>query len=326
MTRITIAGGGVFGTALAMALAGAGGAAVALWMRDAAQAARMQADRDAPMLGGDLRLPEGLEVTADPAALRGRDIVLLAIPTQSLRGFLAEHGAGLGEAALVAGCKGAETGTGLFPTGIIADACPGARVAALSGPGFAAEIARDLPTAMTIAATDASLAETLREALSTPTLRLYSSGDVTGVQAGGALKNVIAIACGMAMGAGLGENARAAIMTRGFAEMARLAVALGARPETLAGLSGFGDLALTCTSERSRNYTHGLRLARGEAATGQTVEGAATARAAVDLATAEGVEMPVAEAVADVLEGKLALGEAVMRLLSRPRRAETDRN
>lgn len=325
MKRIAIAGGGAFGTALAIALAGARRVQVTLWMRDAARAAVMQAERTAPG-PGDARLPTALQITADPAAFAGHHGVLLAIPTQALRGFLSAHGTALGDAVLIAGCKGAEAATGLFPTGIIRQVCPDAPRAVLSGPGFAAEIARNLPTAMTVASADAALAETLREALSTPTLRLYSSTDTTGVQAGGALKNVIAIACGMTIGAGLGENARAAIMTRGFAEMSRLATALGAQPDTLAGLSGFGDLALTCTSTQSRNYTHGMGLARGQAATGVTVEGAATARAVVALAERHGVEMPVAAAVADVLDGTASLNEAVMRLLSRPRRSETDHN
>jgi glycerol-3-phosphate dehydrogenase (NAD(P)+) len=195
----------------------------------------------------------------------------------------------------------------------------------LTGPSFAADIAAGLPTALTLACAEPDLGARLQAQLSTPTLRLYRTEDVTGAELGGALKNVIAIACGAAMGAGLGASARAALMTRGFAEMNRMAQALGAAPATLAGLSGFGDLVLTCTSEGSRNYRFGMGLAESRAQgteADETVEGAATARAAAERARRLGVEMPITEAVVAVLDGRMALNEAMETLLARPLREE----
>jgi glycerol-3-phosphate dehydrogenase (NAD(P)+) len=203
-----------------------------------------------------------------------------------------------------------------------AAALPGRPLAVLTGPGFAGEIARGLPTALTLACADADLGRRLQAALATPRLRLYVSEDVTGAQLGGALKNVVAIACGMVEGARLGMSARAALMTRGFAEMTRLAVAMGARPETLAGLSGLGDLSLTCTSEQSRNFALGAALGAGQVPSSGTVEGVATARAACRLGARHGVETPIAAAVADVLDGALTLDGAMDALLSRPLKEE----
>lgn len=323
MSRIAVAGGGAFGTALAIALAERSAGGVALWMRSAERAEAAARTRTNPRLPG-VTLPQIVHPTADPAALSAADIVVIAVPTQSLGAFCTAHAEALAGRVLVVGAKGVETNTGWLPAQAVRNTVGGASVAVLSGPGFADEIAAGLPTAMTVAADEAPLAEKLREALSTPALRLYSSTDPVGVQAGGALKNVVAIACGLTVGAGLGENARAAVMTRGFAEMRRFALALGARAETLTGLSGFGDLALSCTSEKSRNYRHGLGLARGAVQHGVTVEGAATARGAVELAARHGVEMPLAAAVAEVLEGRARLEEAVTRLLARPRKSEDE--
>jgi glycerol-3-phosphate dehydrogenase (NAD(P)+) len=217
---------------------------------------------------------------------------------------------------VVACCKGVELSTLRGPTAILAEAVPDAAPAILSGPSFAADIARGLPTALSLGCADDEAAE-LQHRLSTPTLRLYRTADVAGGELGGALKNVVAIACGAATGAGLGESARSALMTRGMAEMMRLAEALGARRETLMGLSGLGDLALTCASPQSRNFAHGASLGRGEAPAQATVEGVHTAVAALDLARARGVEMPVTEATAGLVAGRLTVADAMAALLRR---------
>ena len=309
---IAVIGAGAFGTALAVALARAG-REVALVARDPRAAEAMARDRRAPRLPGAV-LPEG--VSPGSEAPRGAEAVLLAVPAQAL-GALLRSGA-VPDAPLVACCKGIDLATLTGPAGVIEDARPGATAGVLTGPSFAADIARGLPTALTLACADAQAAGRLQRLLSTETLRLYTTEDVMGAQIGGALKNVTAIACGAAIGAGLGPSARAALMTRGHAETVRLAVALGARPDTLAGLSGLGDLALTCTSEASRNYRHGLALGRGEPPEGVTTEGVATARAASDLARSGGIEMPVADAVAEITEGRLSVLDAARRLLARP--------
>ena len=242
--------------------------------------------------------------------------MLLAVPAQALGAALASRT--MPDAPFVACCKGIDLATLTGPAGVIEAAAPRATAAVLTGPSFAADIAAGLPTALTLACADAAAGEALQRILSTETVRLYTTTDVTGAQIGGALKNVTAIACGAAIGAGLGDSARAALMTRGHAETVRLATALGARAETLAGLSGLGDLALTCTSEASRNYRHGLALGRGEPPEGVTTEGVATARAASRLAAERGVAMPVACAVADITEGRLGVLDAARRLLARP--------
>ncbi len=319
---IGIAGGGAFGTALGIALAGAG-REVRLWARDPAQVAEMAASRENHRHLPGHALPDGLSPVAEIAALSGAEAILLAVPMQALRGLAAAEADLLSPHRLVACCKGVELGTTLGPAELLAEVLPGATVAILTGPSFAHDIARGLPTALTLASADEAAGEDLQALLSTQALRLYRTADIAGAELGGALKNVIAIACGAAMGAGLGESARAALMTRGFAEMNRMAVALGADPATLAGLSGFGDLALTCTSEGSRNYRRGLALGRGAAFDpAVTVEGAATARAIAQRAARLGVEMPITEAVVALLEGRLDVPQAMHMLLSRPLRAE----
>ncbi len=318
---IGVIGAGAFGTALAVVQATAGRPTV-LWGRDPAAMAEIAASRGNRARLPGVRLPESLGVTADLAALAGVDILLLAVPAQATGAFLATHGRDLPDAPLVLCAKGIDASTLRLQTEIAAASSPGHALAALTGPGFAGEIARGLPTALTLACGDARRGRALQAALAAPRLRLYLTDDVTGAQLGGALKNVIAIACGMAEGAGLGHSAGAALMTRGFAEISRLAVAMGGRPETLAGLSGLGDLALTCNSPQSRNFTLGRALGAGAARPGGTVEGVATARAACRLATAHEVEMPIAAAVADVLDGSLTLEGAMEALLSRPLKEE----
>lgn len=315
-----ICGAGAFGTALAVALAQRG--AVTLWARDADQAEEMRARHENTRRLPGIALPDGVRVISGPVP-PGDSPCLLAVPMQRLGGLLAAEAGGLAARPLVACCKGMDLATGLGPTGLIAQALPGAVAAILTGPSFAADIARGLPTALTLACADADAGHALQAALTTPTLRLYRSPDPVGAELGGALKNVIAIACGAVMGAGLGESARAALMTRGFAEMNRLARALGAQPETMAGLSGLGDLALTCTSAQSRNYRYGQSLGEGaEFDPAITVEGAATARAALRRAQALGLEMPVTAAVAALVAGELRVAQAMDMLLSRPLKEE----
>ena len=313
---IGVVGAGAFGTALAVAEAAAG-RAVRLWGRDADRMAAIDGARENPALPG-LPLPPALAATGALAALAEAEAILLAVPAQQTEAFLAERGAVLPAAPLVLCAKGIDARTLRRQTEIAAALLPGRPLAALTGPGFAAEIARGLPTALTLACADPALGRALQAGLATPRLRLYLTDDVTGAELGGALKNVIAIACGMVEGARLGASARAALMTRGFAEMTRLAVAIGARPETLAGLSGLGDLSLTCNSAQSRNFLAGRALGAGETRPGGTVEGVATARAACTLGTAHGVELPIAAAVADVLDGTATLAGAMEGLLARP--------
>ena len=316
MSSISVLGGGAFGTAYAVSLA-RDGREVTLWARDPGD---MQAVRENRRRLPGVRLPDGVQVTRDFARAAAADIILLAIPLQKLSGVLAENRAHIGSQTLVSCAKGIDIATGRGPAEIIAKTCPDAIPAILSGPSFAIDIASGLPTALTIAAEHP---ETLQTELSTANIRLYRSTDMVGVELGGALKNVVAIACGITIGAGLGESARAALMTRGYAEMSRFAKARGARPETLAGLSGFGDLALTCTSEKSRNYSYGLALGRGEPrAKAATIEGKATARAVVDAAGPLGIDMPVARLVMALVSGTITTDQAVEALLSRPLKEE----
>jgi glycerol-3-phosphate dehydrogenase (NAD(P)+) len=322
MSRIAILGAGAFGTALAIALAQAG-AEVALIARDAEVAGRIDAAREnARRLPGAV-LPEGLRVTADPAPAAQAGAVLLAVPMQRLSAALDGVRGRLGEAPLVAACKGLDLATLRGPTAILAAARPAGPHAVLTGPSFAADIARGLPTALTLACADEAAGVAIQHLLATPALRLYRTTDVTGAELGGALKNVIAIAAGVTIGAGLGESARAALMTRGYAEMVRLATALGARAETLAGLSGLGDLVLTCTSAQSRNFRYGLALGKGEPfAENVTVEGVATSQAFARLAAGRGLEMPITQTVAALAEGRLTPRAAMERLLARPLKEE----
>lgn len=295
---VAILGQGAWGTALGHSLTGAG-AEVRFWRR-----------------------------AAGPAVLAGADLVLSAVPAQATRDVLSDLAMAFEPgAAIVLTAKGLEKGTLELQSQIAAEAAPGHPVAVLTGPSFAADLTRGLPTAVTLAITDLALGDQLQRRLATPSLRPYLTDDVTGAQIGGAVKNVIAIACGAAIGAGLGESARAALMTRGFAEMVRIGTALGGRAETLGGLSGLGDLALTAASAQSRNFRYGEALGRGTtpadlAADETTYEGAATARPLAQLAERLGVEVPIAAAVADLVEGALDVPAAVRQLFNRPLRRE----
>jgi glycerol-3-phosphate dehydrogenase (NAD(P)+) len=319
---IAVIGAGAWGTALAGAAARAG-RKVILCARSAEGAATIATTRSNPKLPG-IVLHAGIEVTADVSHAASADIVLIATPAQNLREAASALAPHLAKGTpLVACAKGIERGTHQFMTGVIAEAAPSARAAILSGPGFANDVARGLPTAVTLAAHDEELAKALVQALGSATFRPYHTTDVCGVEIGGAAKNVLAIAAGMAVGKNLGASAQAALITRGFSELTRFGRAFGARAETLVGLSGLGDLILTCSTPQSRNFALGQALGRGEAApSGKLAEGAFTAPVLVELATAEGVDMPVSSAVADILRGATTIDDAVESLLTRPFKAE----
>ncbi len=318
MSAIAVLGAGAFGTALAIALS-ADGTEVTLWGRDATMREAMQRTRKAPVLD-EAALPPSLTV-ADTFPFAAT--ILLAVPMQALDSFLDAHAAALKGKTLVACCKGVDLGTGLGPVALIDRRTDGSDAAILTGPSFAIDIARGLPTALTLACRDQAVAEALQRDLSRDTLRLYASEDVTGAELGGALKNVIAIAAGIVIGAGFGESARAALITRGFAELQRIASSQGAEPSTLAGLSGLGDLVLTATSEKSRNLRAGLALGQGAPLPkGMTIEGAATSVAVAKLAAARGIDAPIIETVAQIVSGRLSPDEARDRLMARPLKRE----
>jgi glycerol-3-phosphate dehydrogenase (NAD(P)+) len=324
--RIAVVGGGAWGTALANAAALAG-REVCFWMRDPDRARSLREARENARYLPGVRLHERVRPSADLADLADADAALLVVPAQTVRAATqAIAGALPAGAPLVVCAKGIERGTGLFPSDVAREIRPGSPVAALSGPSFADDVARGLPTAVTLACAEAATAGALAEALSGPSFRLYRGTDIRGVEIGGAAKNVLAIACGAVVGRGLGESAKAALTARGFAELMRFARACGGRPETLMGLSGLGDLVLTCGSAHSRNFAFGERLGRGvpvaEAAAGKLAEGASTAAVLVALARAKGVDMPIAEAVEAVIAGSIGIDAAIEALMSRPLRAE----
>lgn len=306
--NLDIIGAGAFGTGLAIAYANAGHD-VTLWARDTGALA----GGESPRLPGH-PLPDRVRVTGDMADCKA-NIALIAIPTQTIAPFLAAHS--LRATTAVSCAKGIDRASGSGPAALLAAHAP--VVAQLTGPSFAADIARGLPTALTIACADEAHAEALQDALSTPVLRLYRTTDVIGAELGGALKNVIAIAAGAVIGAGLGDSARAALMARGFAEMTRYATAQGAQAETLTGLSGLGDLILTCGSTQSRNFRFGHALAKGERlAEGTTVEGLHTARQLSETAQ----DTPIADTVAALADGNLDIHGALSHLLNRPLKPE----
>jgi glycerol-3-phosphate dehydrogenase (NAD(P)+) len=319
---VGVIGAGAWGTALA-AVAARAGRDVTLFGRDAAHAAQIKVTRTNPRLPG-VRLDAGVMVTADVANAARADLVLVATPAQHLRAAVMHLAPQLAKATPVIACaKGIEHGTHKFMTEVIAEAAPGATPAILSGPSFADDVARGLPTAVTLATRDEALASSLVRALGSPTFRPYHTTDVRGVEIGGAAKNVLAIAAGIVAGRELGASALAALTTRGFSELARLGRACGARAETLSGLSGLGDLILTCSSLQSRNFALGIALGRGERpATGKLAEGEFTAPVLIELAASQNIEMPVSNAVAAILGKKLTIDAAIEGLLTRPFKAE----
>ena len=320
-SHIAVLGAGAWGTALALA-ALAAGRKTSLWVREDDVLADMRAGTGNRFLPG-VAIPQDLHVTGDLAQACKADALLLAVPAQVLHAFADSLKPHLRQNQPVVICaKGIEKDSGKLVTEVAAESLPDVALAILSGPSFARDVARGLPTAVTIAA-KGPLASQLQASLGSAAFRPYASDDLIGVALGGAAKNVYAIACGVVEGMGLGENARAALLARSFAELTRLGENLGARRETLMGLSGLGDLVLTATSPSSRNFSFGIGLGRGKTladlnAPGHPLaEGVATAPALVKRARAGGVEMPIAEAMADLLSGALPLGEAVMRLMSR---------
>ncbi|WP_170606566.1 NAD(P)H-dependent glycerol-3-phosphate dehydrogenase [Ruegeria arenilitoris] len=318
---ISILGSGAFGTALAVSLAENG--QVTLWSRNNEQAQTMLLERENKSHLPGVRLPSEIDVTADIEKAALSDVVLLAVPMQKMREALVEQASALDGKTLVACCKGIELATGVGPISIIKQVTPNSCAALLTGPSFADDIARGLPTALTLACADKNLGKNLQTDLTTSNLRLYRTNDLIGAELGGALKNVIAIACGASIGAGLGDSARAALMTRGFAEMLRFALMRGARSETLMGLSGLGDLVLTCSSELSRNYRFGLCLGQNRPFDqSTTVEGVATATAVAEIARTEALEMPISQTVAELSIGKYSVNDAIGTLLSRPLKEE----
>jgi glycerol-3-phosphate dehydrogenase (NAD(P)+) len=325
-SHIGVLGAGAWGTALANAAARAG-RKVTLWTRDPDHAAEMAGTRaNARRLPG-VSLEAAITTTADLAACARADAVLFVTPAQTL-GELAPALALTmrNGAALVLCAKGIDRASGHFLGDLAADMLPGRPIAMLSGPSFAIDVAKGLPTAVSLACTDAVIAEALAAALTSASFRLYHGTDLRGVEIGGAAKNVLAIACGITIGMGLGESARAALVARGFAELRRFAAAYGGQPETLMGLSGLGDLVLSCGSSQSRNFSFGLAMGQGaspdEASSGKLAEGALTAPVLVQLAQARGVEMPIAEQVAALVAGRISVKAAMQTLLARPPKSE----
>ncbi len=324
---LAVLGAGAWGTALANMAAGAH-ARVWLWAHDPAHVEAMRRDRrNDRRLPGVALAPE-VEPVADIACVAEAHHVLSVVPAQNFRATAQVLRGHLRPRSAVVNCaKGIERETGLYMHQVLADVIPGQAAAALSGPSFAIDLARGLPTAVTLAAERGDLAEKLCARLAARHFRLYRSSDLIGVEIGGAAKNVLAIACGVVIGKKLGASAHAALLARGFAELMRFATAQGARPETIMGLSGLGDLALTCSSPQSRNYALGFALGQGEAPQsaghGKLSEGALTARILVDKARGLGVEMPIAEAVTAILENRIDVGAAIDALMSRPFKAES---
>ncbi|HEY0122748.1 MAG TPA: NAD(P)H-dependent glycerol-3-phosphate dehydrogenase [Rhizobium sp.] len=320
--RIAVIGAGAFGTALAAVIALTGKSQVTLVGRKAALMANLNTDRmnDAALPG--IELPDSLLFSAEPDSISDAGIVLFAMPSQAQADAARHYGPHLAADAVVVTCaKGIDKVSGDLLTDMLERELPHHAIAVLSGPGFAADIARGLPTAMAIAAADMAVAERLAQAISGPTFRLYASSDRIGVQLGGALKNVLAIACGIVEGRGIGDSARAALISRGLAEMSRFVFAKGGKAETVRGLSGLGDLVLTATSHQSRNLRFGIALGQGETvdpAHGELVEGAYAASIAAKLARGLGVDMPITEAVSAIIDGKLDISTAIEQLMTRP--------
>jgi glycerol-3-phosphate dehydrogenase (NAD(P)+) len=317
-----VIGAGAWGTALA-GVAARAGREVVLYARSPERAAQIAATRTSPKLPGTA-LDASIGVTDDITVVAATDIILVATPAQNLRQAVAALAPHLVKATPVIACaKGIERGTRQFMTEVIAQAAPDAMPAILSGPSFADDVARGLPTAVTLAAKDEELARAVVQALGSSTFRPYHTSDVRGVEIGGAAKNVLAIAAGIVVGRKLGASALAALTTRGFSELVRLALACGARSETMAGLSGLGDLILTCSSPQSRNFALGIALGRGEARPrDKLAEGEFTAPVLIELAASHDVDMPVSNAVATILSGATTIDAAIESLLARPFKAE----
>jgi glycerol-3-phosphate dehydrogenase (NAD(P)+) len=319
--RIAVLGGGAWGTALAQTCARAG-RSVTLWEFDAGNAEHLASKRESKFLPG-VRLDDGIKLTRALAEAARNDAILLVVPAQAIRPVMASLAQTIAAGTPVIACaKGIEHGTHKFMTEIVAECAPRAVPAVLSGPSFAADVARGLPTAVTLATADAKVASALAQSIASASFRPYHATDVRGVEIGGAVKNVLAIASGIVTGRGLGASASAALTTRGFAELVRFGKAFGAKPETMMGLSGLGDLILTCSSPQSRNFSFGVALGKNEKPGGKLAEGAFTAPVLLELAGAKNIDMPICAAVAALLAGKSSVDAAIESLLSRPIKAE----
>ena len=324
--KIAIVGGGAWGTALAQ-VAAASGQDTMLWALEDDVVTAINRIHENPVYLKGLKLSPKIRATSNFSDLLGVDAWLVVTPAQHMRAVLSRTPCP--DMPLILCSKGIEEGSGRMLHEVAREVCPTSPVAVLSGPTFAHEVAAGLPTAVTLACEDEALGERLRERLSNPAFRIYLSDDVAGAEVGGAVKNVLAIACGVVDGRGLGQNARAALIARGFAEMTRFGLAAGARRETLAGLCGLGDLVLTCSSTASRNFSLGKAIGEGRDAAAMmadrrtVAEGAHTAPVLHRLATERGIDMPIVAAVAALLDGSLSAGDVVDRLMSRPPRAET---
>ncbi|MEE9300446.1 MAG: NAD(P)H-dependent glycerol-3-phosphate dehydrogenase [Alphaproteobacteria bacterium] len=329
MEEAGIIGAGAWGTALAQILA-QNGRRVRIWAREAHVVEAINRDHANPRFLPGVPLEPAIEATGDLKEAAAAEVLLLVVPAQYLRTVLERMKADIGKkVSLVIAAKGIERKSQRLMSEVVAETVPHAPLAVLSGPTFAAEVAHGLPTAVTLACAELALGRRLVAFLGSPTFRPYLTDDVIGAQTGGAVKNVLAIACGIATGRGLGENARAALITRGFAEIARLGHALGARDATLTGLSGLGDLVLTCGATQSRNFSLGQALGKGEslknilAARDSVAEGVATAPAVAALARQREVEMPIVEATSRILHEDASIDESIKALLARPFTAET---
>jgi glycerol-3-phosphate dehydrogenase (NAD(P)+) len=323
--RLAVIGGGAWGTALAQVVA-TGGRETLLWAREPEVVEAVNARHENSLFLAGQPLDPAIRATGDLAAVKDCDAWLVVTPAQHMGAVLAA--APPCGKPLILCSKGIEERSGQLLHDVARHACPQAQVAVLSGPSFAGEVAAGLPTAVTLAAEDQALGEALRQRLARPAFRIYLSDDLIGAEIGGAVKNVLAIACGVVAGKGLGENARAALIARGFAEMTRFGLAYGARRETLAGLSGLGDLVLTCSSTSSRNFSLGVGIGQGRSAADlladrRTVaEGAFTAPVLARLAAERGIDMPIVAAVDGLLEGRALVDQVLEQLLARPPRAE----
>ncbi len=319
--RIAVLGGGAWGTALALACARAG-RSVTLWEHDAKNAEHLASKRESLFLPG-VKLDDKIKPTRDLAEAARSDAILLVVPAQAMRSACAALAKTLAPKTPVITCaKGIEHGTHKFMTEIIAECAPQAVPAILSGPSFATDVARGQPTAVTLGVRDDTLAMKLAEAIGSATFRPYHTQDLRGVEIGGSAKNVLAIAAGIVAGRELGASAAAALITRGFGELVRFGKAYSAKPETMMGLSGLGDLVLTCSSPQSRNFSFGVALGKGakpaDASGGKLAEGSFTAPVLMEMAAARGIDMPIHAAVAAVLAGKVGVGDAIKGLLARP--------
>ncbi len=330
LQRVGILGGGAWGTALAQSARRAG-RDVTLWAYEFETVSEINSDHTNRVYLPGVALDPAIRATTEAKEIAGVDLILLVVPSQFVRTVAKEIAPHFGAGKPVVICaKGIEEDSGAFMSGIVKAVLPKAQVAVLSGPSFAGEVARNLPTALTLACESEESGKALMAALAHRNFRLYWSNDVIGTQIGGAVKNVLAIAAGIVEGRQFGRNAHAAVTTRGFAELVRLGTKLGGRFETLTGLSGLGDLILTCSSIQSRNMSLGVALGQGQAladilgARKSITEGVYSASAVVELAKKHGVEMPICEAVHNVVKNKMSVDEAIDALLSRPLRAETD--